>query len=277
MPKNFEPDSPLSMTARWTAAVRAQESARKDRLFDDPWATALAGEVGAAWIETRSAGSGLPIAIRTRFFDDFLQRVSLQHRVRQTVLIAAGLDTRAFRLQWPEQARLFELDRASVLDYKERILHSDGARPLCDRRLIGVDLTTPWRETLVASGFDRQECSCWLLEGLLFYMTNEQTADLLDQVTSLAVTGSWLGFDVVNGATLTSPLTRTWIEMQASLGAPWIGTMDDPEEFLSARGWQATLTQAGAPDANYGRWSLPVIPVKMPDMPHNWFVVAQKE
>lgn len=277
MPENIESDSSLAMTARWTAAVRAKESARADRLFDDPWATALAGEVGMAWIETRSAESVLPIAIRTRFFDDFLQRVPLQHGVGQIVLVAAGLDTRAFRLTWPEQTRLFELDRPSVLEYKEQILHAARARSVCDRRVFGVDLTTPWKETLVASGFDPQEPSCWLLEGLLFYITNEQVARLLDEVTSLAAPGSWLGFDVVNGVALTSPLTRKWIEMQASSGAPWIGTMDQPEEFLSARGWKTTLTHAGAPDANYERWTFPVIPVNMPDMPHNWFVVARKE
>ncbi len=73
---------------------------------------------------------------------------------------------------------------------------------------------------------------------------------------------------------MTSPLTWKWVDMQAASGAPWIGTMDEPEEFLAARGWKATLTQAGAPDAHYGRWSFPVIPVKMPDMPHNWLLIG---
>ena len=62
----------------------------------------------------------------------------------------------------------------------------------------------------------------------------------------------------------------------ARLGAPWIGVMDDPEGFLASRGWQATLTQAGQPDANHGRWPFPIIPTRMPGMPHNWFVIAQK-
>ena len=64
--------------------------------------------------------------------------------------------------------------------------------------------------------------------------------------------------------------------MQAREGAPWIGTLDDPESTLASLGWTATLTQAGQPDANHGRWTLPVIPVKIPDMPHNWFVTAHK-
>jgi hypothetical protein len=95
-------------------------------------------------------------------------------------------------------------------------------------------------------------------------------------VTGLAARGSWLGFDVVNSVMLTSPLTQKWLAMQAAAGAPWIGTMDDPVAFLAARGWQASLTQAGADDAHYGRWPFPVIPTTMPNMPHNWFVTAQK-
>jgi methyltransferase (TIGR00027 family) len=98
MPENTKADSLLSATARWTAAVRAMESAREDRLFDDPWATVLAGKDGAEWIETRSPDSVLPIVLRTRFFDGFLQRVAIEEGIRQIVLVAAGLDTRAFRL-----------------------------------------------------------------------------------------------------------------------------------------------------------------------------------
>jgi len=69
---------------------------------------------------------------------------------------------------------------------------------------------------------------------------------------------------------------HSWVDMQAASGAPWIGTMDDPAGFLADRGWQPTLTPVGAPEANYGRWSLPVIPATMPGMPHLWFVVGQK-
>jgi hypothetical protein len=85
-----------------------------------------------------------------------------------------------------------------------------------------------------------------------------------------------MGFDINNSDMLTSPYTRAWVDMQTQMGAPWLGTLDDPESFLSARGWLATLTQAGQPDANYGRWTLPVIPTKMANMPHNWFVAAKK-
>ena len=276
MLEKVTPDHLLGSTAHWTASVRAKESAREDRLFDDPWAAALAGKEGEEWIEHRSADSVMPMVIRTRFFDEFLQRISQQDGIRQVVLMAAGLDTRAFRLNWPEQTRLFELDQPPVLKYKEQVLRSAGAQPACTRLAIKVNLTAPWKEAHIRSGFDPQRPSGWLLEGFLFYLPNESLTHLLDEVTSLAAPGSWMGFDIVNNAVLTSPWTRQWVEMQAQSGAPWIGTLDDPEGFLAARGWKATLSQAGAKDANYGRWPYPVIPVTMPDMPHNWFVFAQK-
>ena len=266
----------LGSTARWTAGVRAQESAREDHLFNDPWAAALAGKEGKEWVAQRSADKLVPIVLRTRFFDDFLHRITRRHAIRQIVLMAAGLDTRAFRLTWPYQTRLFELDQPSVLQYKEQILRSAGAQPTCRRQTIEVDLTEPWKETLIKAGFDPQHPSGWLLEGFLFYLASEHLTQLLDEVTSLATHGSWMGFDIINSTMLTSPWTRQWIEMQAKAGAPWIGTMDDPERFLSTRGWQATLTQAGESDANHGRWTYPVIPNTLPDMPHQWFVIAQK-
>lgn len=266
----------LGATAHWTAGVRAMENEREDRLFADPWAAALAGQVGAAWIEHRSAESVVPIVIRTRYFDDFLQRITGGEGIQQVVLLAAGLDTRAFRLNWPEKIRLFELDQAAVLAYKEQILRSANGQPGCERQAIGVDLTSPWQEPLLKSGFNPAQPSLWLLEGFLFYLPNEVIAQILDAVTDLAAAGSWLGFDIINSVMLTFPLTKQWVEMQAKAGAPWIGTMDDPVEFLAARGWRAGLTQAGAEDASYGRWPFPVIPTIMPGMPHNWYVTATK-
>ena len=266
----------LGSTARWTASVRARESMRDGRLFHDPWADALAGPSGAAWIEQRSDDSVIPIVIRTRYFDDFLQRITTQEGVQQVVLLAAGLDTRAFRLSWPEGTRVFGLDQPSVLEEKGQILNSGGGQPHCERRVIGADLALPWQEALIGAGFDANAPTVWLLEGFLFYLANETITQLLDAVTSLAAPGSWLGFDIINSAMLTSPITRKWIEMQASSGAPWIGVMDDPVTFLAVRGWQATLTQAGADDAHYGRWPFPILPTTMPGVPHNWYVTARK-
>ncbi len=151
-----------------------------------------------------------------------------------------------------------------------------GAQPACERRIIGKDLTEPWKDDLMVGAFDPQEPSAWLMEGFLFYLPDETIIRLIEAVTNLAAPDSWLGFDIINAAVLSSPYTKSWIEMQTQWGAPWIGTMEDPESTLASRGWKATLTQAGQPDAHYGRWILPVIPTKMPDMPHNWLVTAQK-
>lgn len=264
----------LADTASWTAAVRSREHARADRLVDDPWAERLAGETGAAWLADHPEDSTVPIIIRTRFFDEFLEAAAAE--VRQIVLLGAGLDTRAYRLALPPDTTLYELEQPEVLHRKDAVLEAMGAAPACTRHAIGADLREPWEERLVARGFDPKLPSAWLLEGFLFYLASEHVLDLVDRLGSLAAPGSKLGFDIINGAMLTSDWTRPWIEMQARSGAPWIGTMDDPKATLAERGWRATLTQAGAPDADYGRWKLPVLPVEAPGVPHNWFVVAQR-
>jgi methyltransferase (TIGR00027 family) len=269
--------SALEATARWTAAVRATENARADGLFHDPWAEALAGEEGRAWMAQRTADRVVPIVLRTRFFDDFLQRATREGGIHQVMLMAAGLDTRAFRLDWPAGTHIFELDQPGVLQYKARILALAGAAPTCARSAVEVDLGDPWQEALVAAGFDPRIPALWLLEGLLFYLPDDQLRSILDEVTGLGSSGSFLGFDVVNTVMLTHPLTRDWVEMQAAAGAPWIGALDDPVGYLSARGWRATLTQAGEPDANHGRWPYPVYPPTLPNIPHNWLVTAHKE
>lgn len=101
MPSGHSQEENLALTARWTAAARARESERTDRLFDDPWADLLAGQEGKAWIERSSADQGDAFgtfqAIRTRFFDDFLLHVTMAHQIRQVVIVAAGMDTRRFR------------------------------------------------------------------------------------------------------------------------------------------------------------------------------------
>jgi len=119
----------LGSTARWTAAARAYESEREVRLFEDPWASVLAGTVGTAWAATRPSDSLAPMILRIRFFDDFLQRVTREDSIRQVVLMAAGLDTRAYRLNWSSGTTFFELDQPAVLREKEQTLRSAGAKP----------------------------------------------------------------------------------------------------------------------------------------------------
>ena len=266
----------LAATANWTAAVRAVETKRPDRLFEDAWATALAGEIGSTWIQGRAPESLAPIVLRTRYFDDYLKRITESLGIRQIVLLGAGLDTRAYRLNWPDGTTLYEVDQPDLLEYKENILQAQGARPQCRRVVVKTDLKQEWAIPLRRAGYEAAKPSGWLIEGLLFYLPTQVVTSLLTLVSGITARGSWLGFDIINGETLTSPFTKRWIEMQQEAGAPWIGTLDDPVAFLAQAGWRAELTQAGQPEANHGRWTLPIIPTTMPNMPHNWFVVAQK-
>jgi methyltransferase (TIGR00027 family) len=267
------PDA-LADTATWTAAMRAQETARPDRLFDDPWAHELAGPEGLAWLASRREESLLPMVIRTRYFDDRLQEVAASG-VRQVVLLGAGLDTRAYRLAWPPGTILFELDTPGVLSRKATIMERAGATARCARRTTNVDLAGAWTGALATAGFDDARPAAFLLEGLLFYLPNDLVAGILRAIAAIAAPEGWLGFDIVNAATLSSPYTRPWIEMQAQAGAPWLGTMEDPIACLGDR-WAAGMTQPGQPDAHYGRWSLPVLPTIMPDIPHHWLVTARR-
>ncbi|GAA3048961.1 hypothetical protein GCM10020000_31750 [Streptomyces olivoverticillatus] len=119
---------PVARTARLTAALRARESARPDRLFDDPLAASLAGDTGRALLD--EFGDVPAIAVRTRFYDDALTRLcTADDGPRQLVLVAAGMDSRAYRLDLPVGTTVFELDRPELLAVKETLLADAGALP----------------------------------------------------------------------------------------------------------------------------------------------------
>ncbi len=219
----------LASTAYWIATIRAHENERRDRLFDDPWATLLAGQIGLAWsdrmatiqaqINRMSTGSRISIhwgkpgqewghpalrfettlpenstsvftsdeeapieigvVIRTKFFDDFLLGASSEHKIRQIVVLASGMDTRSFRLLWPAHTRLFEIDQPELLLHKRQVLSAAGAHG-CWRRSIGVDLLhESWSGTLLRAGFDPHQTSVWLIEGLLPYLPESAVSRLL--------------------------------------------------------------------------------------------------
>lgn len=271
----------LAATAGWTAAARARETEREDRLFDDPWAAALAGcDAIAAFAHSvsneRSGVSDIQ-AITTRFFDDFLLHAVSSYPIQQVVLLAAGLDTRAFRLAWPPGTQLFELDQPEVLAYKHKILSSAGASPSCVRHAIGVDLHEPWAGLLRSAGFNSLERSVWLLEGFLYFFSELDVLRLLDMVSSLAAPGSWLGLDVVNTGMLTSPETRFWVKNLEEVGVPWLFASDEPETILSSRGWNASVTQPGAERADFGRCPYPVTSRSVPGVPRIFLVTAERQ
>jgi methyltransferase (TIGR00027 family) len=205
------------------AAARARESERADRLFYDPLAAALAGPEGFAWLErmesaARSDGPGLYPVIRTRFFDDFLMDSCSRLGMRQVVLAAAGLDTRAFRLNWPPGTHLFEMDLPEVLDAKEEVIEAAGAEASCERHTVRVDLReATWPEALLASGYRPERPSVWIIEGLLYYLIRAAVHGLLETVGSLTVAGSLLGLDVMNRGLFFSP--AAWPSRPLSRGA----------------------------------------------------------
>jgi methyltransferase (TIGR00027 family) len=273
----------VGLTSRWVAAARARESERLERLFDDPLAAALAGSEGFAWLDhmERAQPWGQPalyVVVRTRFFDDFLLHASWGTGARQVVLLAAGMDARAFRLDWPPRTRLYELDRPEVIDAKDAIASSAGAHPTCERWAIGVDLGRPsWPEALLsADEYEAQEPSVWLAEGLLFYMTEAATRTLLGGASVLAAPRSRLGADLVNRDLLTSPVMWPLLGTLSRHGAPGRFGTNYPEALFAEHGWEAEVIQPGEREANYGRWPYPVAPRRMPGVPRLFLVRGQR-
>ena len=272
----------IAKTACWTAAARARESERKDALFRDAFAGHLAGSEGFAWFDRLSvpmAQSAEPnpyLAIRTRFFDDFLLHVACDHGLKQFVFLAAGMDTRAARLEWPAATRIFELDYPEVLQRKKAILARLNARLNCEQVMVGVDLMTPWEDALIDAGYETVAPSVWLLEGLLVYLDESTVLRLLDCVTKLTTPNSWLGADVVNNAFLKSAFYQTWSAFLDRQGASWKFASDRPESLLSSRGWKAKVTQPGEEGANFGRWPYPVLPREIPDVPRSFLIQASQ-
>jgi len=272
----------ISRTAFWLAVYRARESQREDRLFHDPFAAPLAGEEGFALTGLEVAGTRVEAdnpfyGIRTRFFDDFLLRVVSDSCIRQVVLVAAGLDTRTFRLNWPAGMKVYEIDRAQVFSYKETILEKEVAQPHCTRSCVGVDLlTADWSSRLREAGFEPEVPSVWLAKGFFHYLTDEVVHQIVRQISSLAKEGSWLGADVLNRDFLTSPWTQEWLQKLQELGTPWRYGENDPESFLAHYGWEAMVTEVGREDANYGRWPYPVMLRHMPNVPRTFLVTARR-
>ncbi|HKR49889.1 MAG TPA: SAM-dependent methyltransferase [Pseudonocardiaceae bacterium] len=270
---------PVALTALMVAAARAREHERLDRLFSDPYAAALVGEQGAGLLaDVERAGGDAHnnpyLSIRVRFFDDLLLEAVSSTGVRQVVLLAAGMDTRAFRLPWPVGTKVYELDRPSVLAGKDAILENVGAVPRCTRHRLDVDLALPWAQALAAVGFDRHTPSIWLAEGFLQYLDDAAARRVLSQATQLAAPGSVLGANLVSATFLMHPATRSFRDAFAQLGAPLQWGTDEPAALLAQYGWRAIVTVPGEEGANFGRWPWPI--TRDPDTPRSFWVTAHR-
>jgi len=270
-------------TARWIAASRAKESELALPLFSDPYARELAGEAGfelqrqmRAAMGAQGDGPDLYLSIRTKFLDDALLNAVRTHKLHQVVILAAGMDTRAFRIPWPSDVKVFEVDRDEIFDHKEAVLGRAGASPSCERHVVRADLARPWAGALAAAGFVKSKPAAFLVEGLLMYLEEHEALPLLAAIGEIAAPGSWIAADVVNPGVLTSPYMTRYMTALREAGSPWKFGIEDPESFFRQHGWSPTVVQPGDPEASYGRWPFPTAPRAVPGLPRTFFVTAGK-
>jgi methyltransferase (TIGR00027 family) len=266
----------IAATGLLVAAMRAQESARDDALFTDPFAERLAGEEGRQLLVEAAANTeqpSAPIVVRTRFFDEALVRAQAEGVV-QVVILAAGMDARAFRLPWHSGTVVYEVDQPLVIDTKDERL--GGERPRCQRVAVGVDLADDWPKVLQEQGFSPSSRAAWLVEGLLQYIDASDVDRLFARVDALSARGSVLLYDVVGKALLQAPFVRPTLEFMERLGAPWIFGSDTPAALVEDRGWTVTVTDAAEPGNSWNRWMHPVVPADVPGVPRGYFVEAIK-
>ncbi|MEU6353802.1 SAM-dependent methyltransferase [Streptomyces sp. NPDC047072] len=266
----------ISYTAQWTAAARALEGDRGDGLFTDPYARALAEPRGFELLERhQGAAVGDFIAVRTRYMDDAIGRVLQETGIRQTVLLAAGMDVRTHRLDWPRDAVVYDVDHGALLAEKERRLRRLGAEPRVPTVPVAADLAGDWPTALKSAGFDPAERTLWVAEGLVFFLTEEQVGWLLETVAGAAPAGSRLVVDMTSATLLRHPMTQPFLRSLREEGTPWQFGTDDPEDFLAGHGWRVEdLKQPGEPGAGEGRWPYPVAPRATRGVPRNWLISA---
>jgi methyltransferase (TIGR00027 family) len=246
----------VSHTALLTAAARAAESRRPDRLFDDPYADALAGPSGEALLAEAGPETAVPsIAIRTRFFDGAIQAAVLRG-IRQIVLLGAGLDTRAYRLGLSGLAggavRWFEVDRGPVLAHKRRLLA--GAEATVDLHDVPGDACEqPTFDALHTAGLDPSASVLWVAEGLLCFLGPDEIRTLFQRLTRSS--GAVL-FDVPNMACVHAQGAFARAGAALLKRGLRFGT-DDPLAFAASFGLEATVVHDGHPLAHYGRRATP--------------------
>ncbi|BBZ10403.1 SAM-dependent methyltransferase [Mycobacterium branderi] len=188
------------------AAARAVATRSPDALINDQFAEPLVRAVGVDFFTRMASGELDPqdldedeaqglrrfadaMAIRTEFFDGFFADAG-RAGIRQAIILAAGLDSRAYRLPWPPGTTVFEVDQPQVIDFKTAALAELGAQPTADRRVVAIDLRDDWPAALKEAGFDHAQRSAWVAEGLLGYLPAAAQDRLLDQITELSVPGS---------------------------------------------------------------------------------------
>jgi len=232
----------LSRVALWTAAAHAAESRRDVPYVLDPWA---ADFLRTAGFTGGPPGDGplqrlLPdwAVVRTRFFDEHLVDAA-RSGCRQVVLLGAGLDTRALRLNWPTGVHVFEVEDRTVLAFKEHVLN--WSPPTCGRRsLVGADPTSgAWADGLLAAGFDPRRPTAWLGETLLYHLPPRVVETVVATMTELSAPGSTFGAECVNAESVSSSFVAPFLEALAATGIAWQWQLAEPRDWWAERGWEA--------------------------------------
>ncbi|AEF37302.1 O-methyltransferase [Mycolicibacter sinensis] len=207
--------SSVGVTATGVAAARAMAGRAEHPLIDDPFAEPLVRAVGldlftglaSGEIDPADLGDDSPMgmmrmadnmAVRTRFFDDFFLQAT-EAGIRQAVILASGLDSRAYRLPWPAGTVVYEVDQPEVIEFKTRVLSEHGAAPTAQRRTVSIDLRENWPAALRAAGFEPGRPTAWSAEGLLGYLPPEAQDRLLDTITALSAPGSRVATESMPG------------------------------------------------------------------------------
>ncbi len=260
--------SSVGATAVMVAAARAAETARPEPLISDPYAKILVADAGAgAWdfmlddslvskigegdpeIAALFENMGSYQAVRTHFFDDFFAHAT-GAGIRQVVILAAGLDSRAFRLPWPAGTTVFEIDQPKVLEYKASTLALHDVSPAADRSEVPVDLRQDWPAALVKAGFDNGQPTAWLAEGLLMYLPADAQDRLFTQITELSAPGSRVAAETmgIQADERRERMRERFATIAAQVGVEPMDitelTYEDPDRadvavWLAAHGWRS--------------------------------------
>ncbi|MGE2715840.1 class I SAM-dependent methyltransferase [Mycolicibacterium litorale] len=277
----------VGSTAVMVAASRAAETERDNPLIEDPYARLLVSGAGTgiwesvldahfvdkvAEVDTEAAAifehmNGYQ-AVRTHFFDAFFAAAS-EAGIRQIVILASGLDSRAYRLAWPAGTTVYEIDQPKVLEYKAATLAEHGVEPVAARREVPMDLRYDWPAALRAAGFDPAQPTAWLAEGLLMYLPADAQDRLFEQITDLSAPGSRIAAETAGvQAEDRREEMRARFEriaekfgMTASLDIAQL-IYEDPDradvaEWLDAHGWSATAVNSQQEMRRLNRWALP--------------------
>jgi methyltransferase (TIGR00027 family) len=252
--------SSVGATATMAAMTRAIATRTDPQRLDDPFARPLVAAVGID-ILTRLATGEMPpdnlvgpeaidgAKARTKFYDDFFLKAT-RAGIGQVVILASGLDARAYRLPWPAGTVVYEIDRPQVIDFKARALADLGVSPTADWRTVAVDLRDDWPAALREAGFDPTQPSAWSAEGLLGYLPPEAQDSLLDSITELSAPGSRVATesrppDESSVAPALKTISDRWrthgldIDMAA---VRYLGKRNEATASLTALGWTLTTT-----------------------------------